>query len=49
MAIYRPSRFVELWKAELKAAEAALDRASELAHRARARRYALLAAAGGAA
>lgn len=41
----RSERFIQLWKAELKAAEAAVDRLMELTHRARARRYALLAAA----
>jgi hypothetical protein len=45
MSMHRKNRFIALWKAELKAAEEAVDRLTELSHRAIARRYALLAAA----
>lgn len=45
MSKRKPNRFIVLWKAQLKAAEAAVDRKAELAHRALARRYAFLAAA----
>lgn len=44
MSIHRYARMVQLWKAELKAAEAAVDHLAELAHRTLARRYARLAA-----
>jgi hypothetical protein len=45
MTMRRPSKFVALWKAELKAAEAAVDHVTEMAHRMLARHYARLAAA----
>jgi hypothetical protein len=40
MSMHRKNRFIALWKAELKAAEEAVDRLTELSHRAIARRYA---------
>ncbi|HEX7784027.1 MAG TPA: hypothetical protein VF509_14560 [Sphingobium sp.] len=45
MAKRKPNRFIALWKAELKAAEAAVDHVTEMAHRMLARHYARLAAA----
>ena len=44
MSMARRERFVALWKAELRAAEQAMDRMAEMAHRQLARRYARLAA-----
>lgn len=44
MSNWRYVRLVQLWKAELKAAEATVDDIAERAHRALARRYARLAA-----
>ncbi|MGK2911880.1 MAG: hypothetical protein ACSLE1_19080 [Sphingobium sp.] len=44
MSVHRYRKLVRLWKAELKAAEAAVDHITELAHRSLARRYARLAA-----
>ncbi|WP_189338317.1 hypothetical protein [Sphingobium sp. SCG-1] len=43
MSKSRYVRLVELWKAELKAAELTVDHIAELTHRALARRYARLA------
>lgn len=44
MSIRRRKLFIDRWKQELRAAEAAGDRLTEMAHRALAARYARLAA-----